>query len=285
MRGLFNLRNVDLRNTLVLDLSPLVENFGLSGGAEIWVSGTPLSNESIKIHIPALRERGVRVDNITIIFSLNPIFHYPTFVGVGDEFTIDLIIEDVVELAGWEMGFFGFDPSVLSVTSIKEGNFLKQGGKQVVFNEGTIDNNVGEITGTSSVSIGVGGVSGNGVLLSISFKAKAVGRGRFQLRNLKLININEHDMFEFWRIGDLIVRNYDVNGDGNVTLDDVVLVGQNLGTNNSQQDVDGNGRVDIVDLVAIALYLGKSTTSKAPSAEYVPDLNSMMIQKWDRYGT
>ena len=71
-----------------------------------------------------------------------------------------------------------------------------------------------------------------------------------------------------------------IHAGSTVTLDDLVLVGQNLGTNNSQQDIDGNGGVDIADLVAIAQYLGRSTTSKAPSAEYVPDLNPMVIQKW-----
>ena len=280
LRGLFNLYGLDLSDNSISDLTPLIENRGIGAGDWIVVAGNPLNDESINILIPALRERGVRVDNTTIIFSLNPISDSPTFVAVGETFTIDLIIEDVVELAGWEINHFEFNSSVLSVTSVEPSNFLQKGGKEVYNSEGTIDNNAGGVSGFSSVRLSTEGASGTGILFSITFEAKAAGDSRFWNTNLTLTNVNQQNMRYTRRIGNLRVQNYDVNGDGNVTLDDLVLVGQNLGTDNPQVDVTGNGGVDIVDLVAIAQYLGKSTTSKAPSAEYVPFLNSMMIQKW-----
>ena len=280
LRGLFNLYGLDLRDNSISDLTPLIENRGIGAGDWIVVAGNPLNDESINILIPALRERGVRVDNTTIIFSLNPIPDETAFVAVGETFTIDLIIEDVVELAGWEIRRFDFNPSVLSVTSVEPSNFLQKGGKDVYNSEGTIDNNEGRGRGFSSVRLSTEGASGTGILFSITFEAKAAGDSRFWNTDLTLTNVNQQHMSYTRRTGNLRVQNYDVNGDGNVTFDDLVLVGQNLGTDNPQVDVTGNGRVDIVDLVAIAQYLGKSTTSKAPSAEYVPFLNSMMIQKW-----
>ncbi len=280
LRGLFNLYGLNLRDNSISDLTPLIENRGIGAGDWIVVAGNPLNDESINILIPALRERGVRVDNTTIIFSLNPIPDETAFVAVGETFTIDLIIEDVVELAGWEIRHFDFNPSVLSVTSVEPGNFLQKGGKDVYNLEGTIGNNEGVVSGFSSVRLSTEGASGTGILFSITFEAKAAGDSRFWNTDLTLTNVNQQHMRHTLRAGNLRVQNYDVNGDGNVTLDDLVLVGQNLGTDNPQVDVTGNGGVDIVDLVAIAQYLGKSTTSKAPSAEYVPDLNSMMIQKW-----
>ena len=276
--GLINLDGLNLTDNSISDLTPLIENRGIGAGDWISVAGNPLNDESINI-IPTLRERGVRVDNTTIVFSLNPIPDETAFVGVGETFTIDLIVKNVFELAGWELRHFGFNPSVLSVTSVEPSNVLKTGGKDAYNVEGTIDNNEGWVSGFSSVRLSTGGVSGTGILFSITFEAKAAGDARSWL-DVTLSNVNQEHIQHARRIGQVRVQNYDVNGDGNVTLDDLVLVGQNLGTNNSQVDVTGNGWIDIVDLVAIAQYLGKSTTSKAPSAEYVPDLNSTMIQKW-----
>ena len=279
LRGLFNLYALDLQDNSISDLTPLIENRGIGTGDWIAVAGNPLNDESINI-LPTLRERGVRVDNTTIIFSLNPIPDETAFVAVGETFTIDLIVKNVFELAGWQIRHLDFNPSVLSVTSVEPSNVLKTGGKEAYNVEGTIDNNAGRVSGFSSVRLSTGGVSGTGILFSITFEAKAAGDSRFWRTELDLTNVKQQNMRWTMRAGQVRVQNYDVNGDGNVTLDDLVLVGQNLGTNNSQVDVTGNGWIDIVDLVAIAGYLGKSTTSKAPSAEYVPDLNSMMIQKW-----
>ena len=280
LRGLSHLHGLNLNNNSISDLTPLIENRGIGAGDWIAVAGNPLNDESINI-IPTLRERGVRVDYTTIIFSLNPNPDETVFVAVGETFTIDLIVKDVFELAGWELHHFDFNPSVLSVTSVEPSNVLKTGGKEAYNVEGTIDNNAGRVSGFSSVRLSTGGVSGIGILFSITFEAKTAGDVRFwNPPNLALINVNQEHIRHTGRIGQVRVQNYDVNRDGNVTLDDLVLVGQNLDTNNSQVDVTGNGWIDIVDLVAIAQYLGKSTTSKAPSAEYVPDLNSTMIQKW-----
>ena len=52
---------VDLTNNLVTDLSPLVDNPGLGTGDWITLTGNPLSEESLNVHVPALRDRGVQV--------------------------------------------------------------------------------------------------------------------------------------------------------------------------------------------------------------------------------
>ena len=280
LSSLFRLYGLDLRNNFISDLTPLMENHGIGAGNWIAVSGNLLNDESINILIPALRERGIRVDNATIIFSLNSISGYPTFVGVGETFTIDLIVEDVYALAGWEIRYFRFNPSVVSVTSVEPSNFLQKEGKEVYNVEGAIDNNAGEVSGFSSVRIDTEGVNGTGILFSITFEAKAAGYGNFWFIDLSLVNVNRRDTRWQPRIDQLRVQNYDVNGDGNVTVADLALVAENLGQTNPSVDVDGNGRVNISDLVALAQYMGKSTTSRAPSVGDVPDLNPMMVQKW-----
>ena len=63
--GLTNLTSLLLANNLVSDLSPLVANTGLESGDWVAVWGNPLSDASINTHIPALRNRGVTVDDGT----------------------------------------------------------------------------------------------------------------------------------------------------------------------------------------------------------------------------
>ena len=61
LAGLTNLRQLTLANNNISDIAPLVDNEGLGKGDLVWVPGNPLSAVSINTHIPALRERGVRV--------------------------------------------------------------------------------------------------------------------------------------------------------------------------------------------------------------------------------
>ena len=62
LSGLINLIWLSLLGNSISDLSPLVANTGLGQGDAIFVNGNPLNNASINTHIPALQDRGVRVD-------------------------------------------------------------------------------------------------------------------------------------------------------------------------------------------------------------------------------
>ncbi len=61
LAGLTSLRELTLANNNISDITPLVDNEGLGKGDLVWLPGNPLSAASINTHIPALRERGVRV--------------------------------------------------------------------------------------------------------------------------------------------------------------------------------------------------------------------------------
>ncbi len=63
LAGLINLESLILDHNNITDLSPLIENMGLEGDEDdVNVDGNPLSALSIEAYIPALRNRGVRVD-------------------------------------------------------------------------------------------------------------------------------------------------------------------------------------------------------------------------------
>ena len=107
-----------------------------------------------------------------------------TQVKVGARFTVQLKTDNISDLAGWQ-GDIIFDPTVLSVDSVSEGDFLKQGGGSSHFLSGTIDNTNGRITDIGAARISEGGISGDGTLLSVTFTAKANGETRLSLRKFQ----------------------------------------------------------------------------------------------------
>ena len=107
-----------------------------------------------------------------------------TQVKVGDTFTLRFSAKNIGDLAGWQADIT-FDPAVLKVNNVREGNFLKQGGGRTHFLKGTIDNTEGRITDVGSARISEGGVSGEGILLSVTFMAKANGESRLSVRKFQ----------------------------------------------------------------------------------------------------
>ena len=105
-------------------------------------------------------------------------------VGVGDTFTLHLRTDNITDLAGWKSDIT-FDPAVLKVNNIKDGSFLRQGGGRTHFLKGTIDNTNGRITSVGSTRISEGGVDGEGILLSVTFTAKANGESQLSLRKFQ----------------------------------------------------------------------------------------------------
>ena len=202
-------------------------------------------------------------------------------VNIGAPFTLDLTVKDVVDLAGWQLDV-GFNPAVLSVVSIKEGDFLKKNDGNTFFQGSNIDNTAGKITGISGAFIGDGGVSGTGTLLSINFRAKEVGEGSLRLLNVTLSQANRRKIPYSIDISRVIVEAYDANQDGVVNVLDLTLIAQHFGQVNPQADVNGDGTVDIFDLIAVAQHLGESTIPLAPSIDvWEPKtLNPQTIQKW-----
>ena len=202
------------------------------------------------------------------------------WLNAGDTFTLDLMVEDLAHFAGWQLNI-AFNPEVLRVVSVTEGDFLSKDGDSTFFQEGEVDNTEGQITGISGVLISRSGVSGTGVLLSITFEAKAAGEGGLKTYNVKLGADNRARIpYEIVIDSIIIEKSYDVNGDGEVNILDLTLVAQNFGQANAQADVNGNGIIDIFDLIVVAQDL--ATTPLAPGVDTPQSktLNSQTIQTW-----
>ena len=217
-------------------------------------------------------------------------------VSVGATFTLNFTIGDVTDLAGWQLGVT-FNPSVLSVVSVNEGNFLKRDGQAVTLLQGgNIDNIAGSITNISEVYLGTGGVSGTGVLFSITFLAKNVGEGSLQLRDVHLGSPSGAAIPYEITIHPVTIDNlfpaWDVNGDGRVDVIDLLLVAGNFGQSNLTDlriDVNGDGAINIFDMIVVAQHFGEQSIPAAPVAEVCPshlptqmliNLNPKTVQRW-----
>ena len=211
-----------------------------------------------------------------------------TSVRVGDTFTVHINAEKVTDLAGWQFDLT-FDSDVLEAVEVNEGDFLKKGDGNTFFQRGTIDNTVGKIVGLSSALISKNGVTGTGNLVSVVFSAKADGNSQIMLHNFQLGS----DTGEVIPAGmrDLIITVgsqplWDVNADGQVSILDLILVAQHMGSAasaNSKIDVNRDGVVSILDLILVAQYMGESTGPASPSIlaiDSIDRLDPALIQAW-----
>ena len=212
-----------------------------------------------------------------------------TPVPSGASFTLRLSAEKVTDLAGWQTDIT-FDPALLEVVKVSEGDFLKKGGVDTFFLRGTIDNTAGKIIKINSARLS-GGVDGTGSLLSVTFTAKTAGETRVTFSNFQAgnrrseviaSNIPEISI----TIEDSGFPAWDVNQDGQVSILDLIRVAQHLGSTvptNHEADVNGDGAVSILDLITVAQHLGESSTSAAPSSVATinsSELDPATVQVW-----
>ena len=208
-------------------------------------------------------------------------------VQVGDTFTLRLVAENVTDFAGWQ-GDVTFNPAVLRANRVTKGNFLEQNGGRTFFQNGTINNQLGEITGVKAARLSEGAVNGEGTLLSVSFTAKAAGKTRLRLRNFQagthtgetipgtppeIIIVVE---------GRVARPAWDVNEDGVTDAGDLLLVTAALGQKppeNPRTDVNGDGVVDGKDVALVAEHLGEGDAPAAPYRVGTTDLTPETIMQ------
>ena len=102
----------------------------------------------------------------------------PTSVRVGEDVRIDIVVENVDRAQGVQADIT-FTPDILQYQRVEEGDFLNRGGTEATAFMDEINTEVpGEITGLEIIKAGTG-VSGNGTIASMYFKA--IGQGNAEL--------------------------------------------------------------------------------------------------------
>ena len=264
-------------------------------GVKVWLNGvlmyerfTSIGHDDYQDFFPVTLKQGLNVLLVAChtvgngFFGFEPGTEYTvanpgigytfsqTPIHAGDTFTLDINAQNITDLAGWQFDI-AFDPAALEAINVTEGEFLKTDGGTTFFQGGSIDNAAGQIAGLSAARLSAQGVTGTGVLLRVSFKAKSGGETKLALRNFEFGAINGENIpagpheITFTVEGGLATG--DVNRDGRVSILDLILVAQQLGKKvaaGSPVDVNGDGIVSILDLIRIAQGIGNTTVSAAP---------------------
>mgnify|MGYP003309852150 FL=1 len=99
--------------------------------------------------------------------------------------SIAVLVQETVNLAGWAFDL-SYDPKLLSLQAVQEGDFLNPDGQEAYFQPGTIDPDTGSVPDLLSVFLGAVGAKGTGRLLTLIFKPIAIGQSQLQLKNVEL---------------------------------------------------------------------------------------------------
>jgi general secretion pathway protein D len=108
----------------------------------------------------------------------------PAVVKQNDTFSAEIMASDADALYSAPMTLV-YDPSVLEILSVAEGDLFKMDGKPATFSE-KVDNQGGRLTVKLSKGEDTGGVKGSGKLFSVVFKAKSSGPGSVGFVGVKL---------------------------------------------------------------------------------------------------
>ena len=266
-------------------------------GARVWLNGTLIyerlkrnrhNSEDYTDFFPVTLRQGRNVLLVAVhtlgngFFGFEPGTDYTLSMGIryvfsqtpihtGDTFTLNILAENITDLAGWQFDIT-FDPAILETVNVSEGDFLKTGGSTTFFQGGSIDNAAGKITGLNAARLNAQGATGTGSLLQVNFKAKSGGETKLELQNFQFgsvtgdsIPAGPHEI-TFTVEGGLATG--DVNRDGVVSILDLILIAQQLGRRvpaGSPVDLNGDGVVSILDLILTARAIGNTTASAAPA--------------------
>ena len=179
--------------------------------------------------------------------------------AIGEQLTLSLNIAEGEIVAGYQATVV-FDTSALRYVSSANGDYLPTGA---FFVPPAVEGN--RVTLASTALAGVG--NGHGTLAAITFEVVATKASTVALFDATLVNPDGERSYPLVENGQVIEPPQllgDVNRDGVVNIQDLVIVGSNLRqTGAHKADVNGDGVVDIVDLVLVAGAIRNAATAPA----------------------
>ena len=132
----------------------------------------------------------VPVQAVVPVVSVNP---SSLTAELEQNFNVDIAISDVLDLYGWEFTL-SWNPYVLDAVNVIEGPFLKGNERSTFFtyNISLID---GRMVVDCTLLGWISGVSGSGILSTLTFYPKNSGECSLDLYNFSLIDSNEQPIF------------------------------------------------------------------------------------------
>ena len=216
--------------------------------------------------------------------------------AVGDVFEQVIEIQDARNLASWQMDI-AFNPEVLEVVDISEGDFLEQDdGESLFLNEQSPGKIAVRQLRVSDSGTPMSGVSGSGVLVVLQLRFLSFSEALLGLHNVRLSDSSGYRLSYSVNLTPVVATHTsltaeDVNRDGQVDILDLIVVASSIGAAqpNLRADVNDDGIIDVLDLVAIAgssdwgkvvpIVQTREPNAAAPAAS-VSYLMPETIQEW-----
>ena len=200
-------------------------------------------------------------------------------VNLEEEFAIEVWIDSVIDLAGFQFDLRWTNPDVLKfVTVTKFRDIFGESGLGQQPTE-PADQENGIYRNIVAATTAAGGVDGSGALLGVLFRAQNIGDSEIQLENLTLANPNgqpiHYNIHPSRIVVENLVRPWDVNRDKTVNIFDLIIVAKYLGQPiptdaEIYPDVNGDGAVNLDDFELVGSHFGESyaidEVSAAPPA-------------------
>ena len=196
--------------------------------------------------------------------------------AVGEQLTLSLKIADGENVAGYQ-ATVEFDTSALRYVESAKGDYLKADA----FFVPPVDKG-NRVTLASSAIASVS--NGDGTLATITFEVIAIKTSMVALSQVFLVDPDgalSYPQTENGEVTEIPQLVGDVNKDGIVNIQDLVLVGANFGkTGENIADVNSDGVVNIIDLVKVAGAFGNTAAPPAQHPHALAILTATDVQGW-----
>ena len=163
-------------------------------------------------------------------------------ISLGTQFTVNIQVQPNSPIIGAQFNL-SFNPSLVNVNNIAEGNLFKQNGANTYFIPGTINNNTGVITGVACVAIGNGqSVSNPGIFAVITMTARTnTGTSTLNLSNVIIGDINGQSLGVTLVNSQVIISNGLTTTTASTTITTTTTITSTTPTTTTSQTVSGGG--------------------------------------------
>ena len=196
--------------------------------------------------------------------------------AVGERLTLNLKITAGEAVAGYQFTV-RFDPTALRYVESGNGEYLPTGA---FFVQPVVNRDRVELAATALAGVS----NGDGTLATITFEVMAVKPSTLTLSE-PLFADDQGNTFlprvEGGEITEPPELKGDVNADGVVNIQDLVLVASSFGeTGQNSADINADGVVNIADLVLVAGALGATAAAPSIHAESLELLTAADVRQW-----
>ena len=196
--------------------------------------------------------------------------------AVGKQLTLNLNITAGEAVAGYQF-IVRFDPTALRYVESGNGEYLPTGA---FFVQPVVNRDRVELAATALAGVS----NGDGTLATITFEVMAVKPSTLTLSE-PLFADDQGNTFLPWVEGGEITEppelKGDVNADGVVNIQDLVLVASSFGeTGENSAEINADGVVNIADLVLVAGALGATAAAPSIHAESLGLLTAADVREW-----